>query len=295
MRIQTIKLLKRVALAGLLALALGGVGCAVAGKALTMRSNQRVTRPEDLNAENIAFQSKSGATIKGWRIEGKANPHRGTALLLHGIRASRMDMIGRARFLAREGYTSILFDFQAHGESSGDQITFGHLEGKDVEAAVEYVRSQSPKEKIGVIGVSLGGAAAIVASPRIHVEAMILEMVFSTLEEATANRFAIALGDWSRFMTPLLTRQVEPRLGVGLETFRMVDRVRDIHTPKLFMAGSKDRHTTLEDSKALFEAAAGPKELWIVEGAPHCDLHSFSREEYEKRTLAFFKKHLAGD
>jgi hypothetical protein len=39
-------------------------------------------------------------------------------------------MVGRPRFLHRAGYSALLYDSRAHGESGGDAITFGHLEAK---------------------------------------------------------------------------------------------------------------------------------------------------------------------
>ena len=62
--------------------------------------------------------------------------------------------------------------------------------------------------------------------------------------------------------------------------------------PKLFVAGALDRHTALEESRRLFAAAREPKELWVVEGAAHTDLHAAAREEYERRVLDFFDRNL---
>jgi len=48
-------------------------------------------------------------------------------------------------------------------ESPGERITFGHLEALDAEAAVEFARQRAPSERLAVIGISLGGAAALLA------------------------------------------------------------------------------------------------------------------------------------
>ena len=106
--------------------------------------------PSDLAASAVEFQSQSGATIKGWFIKGKKNA--GAIVLMHGNRGNRLSMVDRARFLSRAGFSVLLFDFQAHGESSGDHITFGYLESKDAQAAIDFLRANAPGEKIGVIG-----------------------------------------------------------------------------------------------------------------------------------------------
>jgi uncharacterized protein len=242
--------------------------------------------PTDLAAENVQFQSRSGANIKGWFIRGQTGA--GAVILMHGNRANRLSMLGRARFLANAGFSVLLFDFQAHGESSGDQITFGYLESNDAQAAVEFMRAKAPGERIGVIGVSMGGAATLLASPPLNVDAMVLEEVYSTLDQAASNRLTSRLGGWSRILTPLLTWQFRMRSGVSVDALQPIQKVGEIAIPKLFIASAQDRHTTLEESQRMFDAAAGPKELWIVEGAGHVDLHALKKEEYERRVLSFF-------
>ena len=52
-------------------------------------------------------------------------------------------MVERASFLRRAGYSTLLIDFQATGETKGDRITFGWKESRDVLAAVEFIRKCS--------------------------------------------------------------------------------------------------------------------------------------------------------
>ena len=196
-------------------------------------------------------------------------------------------MAARAEFLARAGYSVLLFDFQGHGESLGRQITFGFLESRDATAAVNFVREKFPGEKIGVIGVSLGAAAALLAEPPLPVSALVLESSFPTIYQATADRMAIRFGFLGRLVTPLLTCQLKPRLGIGVDDLKPIQHAAKITVPKFFLAGTADRDTTLPESQALFAAAAEPKQLWLIDGARHVDLHAFAGAEYEKRVLDF--------
>ena len=239
----------------------------------------------------VQFDSRSGATIHGWFIPGQKGA--GAIVLMHGVRANRLSMLDRARFLSRAGFSVLLFDFQSHGESTGNQITFGYLESQDAQAAVEFLRTVAQGERIGVIGVSMGGAASLLASPPLDVNAMVLEMVYPTINQAVSNRLSMRLGTWAGIFTPLLTWQLKPRLGVSADALQPIDRVGQIPIPKLFIVGAEDQHTTLEESRQMFSAAAEPKELWVVEGAKHIDLHAEKKEEYQQWVLSFFKKHLA--
>ena len=278
-----------ISLVGILLISL--VGLWVAGSVLSASANQPVgILPSDLGGTQVQFPSASGATLHGWFIPGKKGV--GAIILMHGVRANRLSMLERARFLSHADYSVLLFDFQAHGESAGKHITFGHRESMDARAAVSFMQSNAPGESIGVIGVSLGGAAALLAAPPLEVEAMVLEMVYPTINEAISNRLTMRLGGWASALTPLLSWQLKPRLGVSAEALSPIDRIGRISFPKLLIAGEKDQHTTLEESQRMFEAASEPKELWIVNGAEHVDLYKVSTKEYEQRVGGFFGKYL---
>jgi len=247
--------------------------------------------PSDLHGTAVEFASESGATLHGWLIPGKTGG--GAIVLMHGVRANRLSMTDRARFLARAGYTVLLFDFQAHGESTGTHITFGYLESMDAKSAVRYLRAKAPGERVGVIGVSMGGAATLLSWPPLDVDAMVLEMVYPTINQAIGNRLAMRLGKAGKLMVPLLTWQLKPRLGVSASELRPIDKVGQIDAAKLFIAGSEDKYTPLYESRQLFASARDPKELWIVNGAGHQDLYRLEPQEYERRILEFFSRYLA--
>lgn len=278
----------------LLALAValvGAVGAFKAGSLLMAPAPARVgALPPDLAGESVHIQSASGSLLAGWFLPGRVGA--GAVVLMHGNRGSRASMLGRARFLNRAGHAVLLFDFQASGESPGPSLTFGYLESRDARAAVEYVRVRLPGERVGVVGVSLGGAAALVADPPLDVDALVLEAAYPTIDQAVANRLSMSYGAWATVLGPALTLQLRPRLGFWSDALRPVDRVALVTAPKLFVAGTEDRHTTMAQSRALFEAACEPKELWAVEGAAHVDLHAFARADYERRVGAFLAAHL---
>ncbi len=246
--------------------------------------------PAYLPAENVEFPSGSGALVHGWFVVGE--PGRGAVILMHGIHANRRAMLGRAEFLSRAGYAVLLFDFQGHGETLGTKITFGFLESRDATAAVDFIHHKIPGEKIGVIGVSLGAASALLAEPPLAVDALVLESSFPTIYQATEDRMMERFGFLGRLATPLLTCQLKPRLGIGLNDLKPIEHAQKIFPPKFFIAGATDKLTTIEESKQLFAVAAEPKQSWWVDGAAHVDMHGFARVEYEKRVLEFLEKNL---
>jgi fermentation-respiration switch protein FrsA (DUF1100 family) len=247
--------------------------------------------PSDLKGESVKIRSGSGSELAAWFVPA-AKSNAPTIILMHGVRGCREDMLRRARFFHERGYATLLFDFQAHGESSGEHITFGYLESKDAQAAVDFVRSKTRGVKIGLIGVSMGGAAALLADPPLNVDAMILESVYPSIVQATEDRIVMRLGSVGKIFTPLLTTQLKLRLGISVDQLRPIDGAAKVRAPKFFIAGTEDHQTTLAEAKALFAAAAEPKQFWAVEGAGHVNLHAFAKGEYEHRVLEFFAQTL---
>ena len=244
--------------------------------------------PASLDAEAVAFSSQSGSTIHGWLSRAPAS--RGSVLLLPGVRANRLSMVRRAEFLRQAGYSTLSIDFQATGESEGSAITFGWRERLDVLAAVEHLRTHIPGTPVGVIGVSLGGAATLLATPPLRVDAAVLEAVYPSIERAVVNRLALQVGPWSRVAAPLLLFQLRPRLGVSASDLKPIDHIAQMTCPLLIVGGTADRHTTLDDTRHLFAAARDPRELWLIEGSPHVDFFDFAGDAYRQRILAFFAK-----
>jgi uncharacterized protein len=269
-----------------------GVVVLVASGFLLSRPAPRVIGPPppELAAEAVTIPSASGSSLAGWLIRGEAG--RGAVLLLHGVRADRRMMIGRLRFLRANGYTALGIDFQAHGESPGKAISFGYLEARDAAAAAAFLRNAAPGERIGVIGVSLGGAAALLGSEPLPVEALILESVYPDIDAAIANRLARRLGPGGRWLAPLYTLLMPLVLPMRAEDLRPIDHIGDIRAPLLLMAGTADRHTTLAESRALFERAPEPKRFWLVAGAAHVNLAAYAPEEYRRQVLDFLGEHL---
>jgi alpha-beta hydrolase superfamily lysophospholipase len=260
------------------------------GASLCAPCNHAVGTPWDLAVEPVAFPSKSGAIIHGWLLESKTN--HAVVVLQHGIHGSRKELVERARFLSEAGYAVLMFDFQAHGESIGSHITFGYLESRDSQAAVAFAKARFPGKPLAVIGLSLGAASAALAEPPLDVQALVLEMMYPTVVEAAKDRIAMRLGPPGRLLSPLLTAQLKWRVGCTTDDLRPIVSVGKITVPKLFIAGTEDRDTTLAESKEIFARAAEPKNFVTFEGARHEDLLAFAPDRYTKTILEFLETHL---
>lgn len=280
------------------ALMIGATAGAICALAVVLAAGEYLSKPApailgeapvDLQARVIHFPSPAGA-IAGWLSAGR--PGHGAVLLLHGVRGNRSAMLARARFLHAQGFGVLLVDLPAHGESGGTRMTFGAREKDAVLAALAFLHAQLPGEKIGVIGQSLGAAAMVLAyaappAGAVMPDAVVLESMYPTIEEAVADRLHMRLGRPGTWLAPLLLLQLPLRTGVWPAALRPIAVIGAIRVPVMIISGGADQQTTAAETQRIFDAVQGSKSLWLMEGAGHIDLHEFAAGEYERRVGQF--------
>lgn len=288
-------MMRRLALIAVLLLALSMAALWLIGDRLSRPASGVVGAPPASlqGAQSLRLPTDAGLSVAGWFAPGR--PGAGAVLLMHGLRADRRSMLGRALFLQRQGFAVLLIDLPAHGESGGERIGYGRHEGAGLRAALRFLAERLPRERVGVIGCSLGAATVVLnkrpsSSPALS--AVVLESMYPSIAEAVADRLALHLGAWARPAAPLLLAQLPWRLGISAEQLRPIDHIGALGSPLLLLAGDLDRHTRLSETQRLFAAAAAPKSLWIVPGAAHVDLHAFDAPGYEARVGAFLREQL---
>lgn len=279
---------------GLIVIGIGAVTLFTAayyvGAALVAPVSRKVgPAPHEYEIVETTLESESGSKIATWYMP--AEGAHATIVLLHGVRGDRRSMLKRARLFHDAGYAIVMIDFQAHGESPGQNITIGHLERYDARAAVDFSRRMNPDHRIGVVGVSMGGASALLASP-LKIDALVLESVYPTISEAVHDRVSAQVGPLSYVLTPLLLCQSEPRLGITPDDLRPIEHIDDVECPVLVASGELDRHTTLVETQRMYDAACEPKQMVIFSGAAHIDLLDHDGERYVDQILSFLKAHL---
>lgn len=246
--------------------------------------------------EAVQIPSASGSLLRGWWVAG-TRPGGGAVVLMHGVWESRLRMLQRARMLHAHGFAILLFDLQAHGESPGRHITFGRLEALDAAAAVDFVRRSLPGERVGAVGISLGGAAALLGPEPLNVDALVLESVYPDIDAALANRLRAGLGPvagplFTPLLAPVFNLLLPPILGVRPDELRPIDHIEKVAAPLLVASGTADDRTPLSEARALFDRAPEPKRFWAVQGAAHVDLERYDPDQYWRNILPFLTLYL---
>jgi uncharacterized protein len=242
-------------------------------------------------ASLVEVTSPDGVALKGNFWPGAGNRAPGI-VLLHGLGSSRHQFDGQALAFAAKGYAVLAINMRAHGDSGGDTRSFGWFEARDAHAAFAWLKTKQNGAKIGVVGMSLGGAAALLGPDGpLPADAMVLTVVYPDIRHAIRNRMAKIIG-WplGALAEPLLSYQAPLRFGVWPADLAPVTAIRAVHAPVFIIGGEKDIFTPPDETRSIFAAANNPKTLWIVPGADHNGASGDS--QYQPRVEAFMAAHL---
>jgi uncharacterized protein len=247
--------------------------------------------------EDFLVTAQDGVQLRGWRVR-PAQPNGDWVLLLHGRSQNRLTMIGYADFLLAKGFSVVMMDARAHGESGGTIATYGHLEQYDSRAILDALIASEQVSHVFALGESMGAAVALQSAaidPRI--EGVVAEGAFRNLHEVMFDYAGLRL---SAFLGKTLFRpaaimavheaehqggfrfdEVSPEAAVAIRRFSV-----------LLISGLRDHNIPRRHAEAIYLAAAGPKELWLVPGARHQKALQTAPAEFQQRVLRFFSSPL---
>lgn len=273
-----------------------GLGLAVSwftGSAMVAGEASEVAAPQS-PAGDVQMRSGDGLMLAGTYWPGK-RPNSPAILLLHGVGSSRSSTGDTAAWLARTGYAALTIDFRGHGESSMSERSFGLHESRDAQAAFEWLKQRQKGAPVAIIGNSLGGAAALLGqSGPIPADALVLQAVYPDIRRAIRNRIAARLSIGPAYLLePLLSFQSIPRLGVQPSDLSPLRALRQYQGPVFVIGGANDSSTPPAETRALFAAAPGEKQLWLVAGRGHAAIGQLRDADYRGR-IARFLEHAIG-
>jgi pimeloyl-ACP methyl ester carboxylesterase len=279
---------RRIVWAVLIAAVLILAGAWIAGSILSWPRGSAVAAPAP-PGRVVQLMASDGVAIAGSYWPG-ARPDGPAILLLHGINNNRDRMRAQALWLNGLGYGVLAIDFRGHGESGAAPRSFGLHEARDAAAALAFLRRDAPARRVGLIGISLGGAAALLGDDGpLPVQAMVLHAVYPDLRTAIVNRIARVSGrPLAHLGEPLLSFQSWPRYGVAPSRIAPIEGLRRFRGAVLIVGGTADRDTTPADTEAMLAAAPGPRSLWLIDGADHLATSIVWNDEYRRRLRAFF-------
>lgn len=246
--------------------------------------------------EDVRFPARGdGVQIAGWYI-----PREGASaavVLVHGKDSSRAtEFKGRfaelARGLHERGLAVLMIDMRGHGASGDARFAFGITERNDVLGAADWLQARGfGPGRVGVLGVSMGAAAAIgAASEDPAIGALVADCSYAEIYPLMQQHWGEASGLPDAFLpsTLFVGRFI---VGHDLTQARPADEIGDVAAPTLIIHGAADAFTPVANGRQL--AAAAPQaEYWEVPGAGHAGSYLADPAGYAERVAAFFERSL---
>ena len=282
-------------LAGVLAVAALGVTVSVVAPSVLATN---VPRPQlgetpaerGLDADSATLTTSDGVDLAAWYVPSG----NGAAVVLrHGAGSTRSDVLDEAVVLARHGYGVLMTDAGGHGESCGRAMDFGWNGDVEVAAAIEFLESEMGIERIGLVGMSMGGEEVLgAAGAQPQVAAVVAEGATARraadkawLSDVYGVRGALQeqLERVQDGLTDLLTEADPPTV--------LRDAVRRSDAAVLLITAG----AVPDEAHAAARIASGAPdrvEIWSVPGADHIDGLATDPDGWEQRVIGILDANL---
>jgi fermentation-respiration switch protein FrsA (DUF1100 family) len=161
-------------------------------------------------------------------------------------------------------------------------------------AVLAFTRRRVKDARVGLLGYSMGAVVSLLAAAgEPSVEALVLDSTFSDLRALVKERLRHTLMIPGAIFMPGIALLVRWRAGWSLSDCNPLGVLNALEPrPLFFIHGGADAVTPVHHSKRLYDAYRGPREIWIVQGAPHTAAYFDDRNLYVERVAGFFARHL---
>jgi uncharacterized protein len=248
--------------------------------------------------ENVEITAGDGVSLNGWYLRPRHANGRGV-LLLHGVQDNREGVAGFAPMLLDRGYSVLLPDSRAHGESGGELATYGLRESDDIHRWVNWLYGRKQSKCVYGFGESMG-AALVLNSLTVEDRfcAVVAESPFSSFRAVGYERAALYLRAPLWVGRTLLRLPVELgltyakiRYGLDFDTDSPADAVGHSSTPVLLIHGTKDINILPHHSELIVTRYPSHAVLWEVPGATHCGASTVAPQMFWTKVLKWFNTH----
>ena len=203
---------------------------------------------------------------------------KGTIICLHGLHLDKtIFATSWGPILAVHGYRVILVDLRGHGKSTGEYITYGRVESRDISQVIDYMElNDLLKGELIVMGASYGAITALqTAAIDNRIDAVIAMEPCTSLKQAAPEFAKESFGYLALLLGKKGICKIIDQAGkiadFDPDRNTPMEAVEKISIPILFIHGKNDKHVLLRHSQELHDAAKCSK-LEIIEGKDHISL-----------------------
>ena len=242
--------------------------------------------------EEVDLVTADGISFGAWFFRQPGSPQ--VVVVSGGHKGRRSDLLGIATALWRKGFNVVVYSYRGYAGSDRAPITMGVREVYELQAAIAFARGRVKEARIGLLGYSMGAVVSLLgAAGEPGIEALVLDSPFSDLAlllQENIRRSALVPGGPFIWLAGLWLRW---RAGARIADASPITVLSALEPrPLFFIHGSADAITAVHHSRRLYDAYRGPREIWIVQGAPHTGAYFADRSLYVERVAGFFGRHL---
>lgn len=250
------------------------------------------------NYETVSFPAADdpNLTLKAWYFPPSPEKDGATIIYVHGFQAERSWLLSQARFMIDEGYGALMLDLRNNGESDGDTTYFGEKEWRDVEGAVNFLKTRPEvnTDKLGIMGRSMGGGVVIRAQAELQTfKFVIAQSTFTSVPDLVNDVVPLSTGLPSFPFGAMIVFFAEQQTGIDINAVNSVNELQRFNnTPILIMHGTEDDWIPYAQGQTLYEAAKEPKQFYPIEGAKHFPVLDADPEGIKQVLLEFVDQYL---
>jgi fermentation-respiration switch protein FrsA (DUF1100 family) len=164
----------------------------------------------------------------------------------------------------------------------------------ELQAVLAFVRQRVKGARIGLLGYSMGAVVSLLGGAgEPSIEAFVLDSPFSDLRRLLNENLTRMLKLPGDLVSGPVDLWFRLRSGKSMAESSPITILSALEPrPLFFIHGGADPVTGVHHSRLLYDNYRGPREIWIVQGAPHTGAYFADRELYVERIAAFFGRHL---
>lgn len=240
--------------------------------------------------EDVYQQSKDGLKLHGKYFPGREEGK--VVICFHGYTSHGMsDYIALSDYYLKHGYSMLLVDERAHGESEGEYIGFGCLDRLDALRWIDWIINKCGTDvQILLHGTSMGGSTVLMASGLklpAQVKGIISDCAFTSPKHVFTNVLHKMYHIPAFPMMQIVDYVNKKKAGYGLDECNAAREVQKAEVPILFIHGDADTFVPCYMCDEIYENCASPKKKLIVAGASHAESYYKDTQAYENALNEF--------
>jgi hypothetical protein len=248
---------------------------------------------DDATLSEASISAKDGTPLHAWALQ--PNEWNGNSVIvLHGLKDNRLGMMDYADMLLVHGYSVLIPDARAHGESGGTVASYGFLESDDIRGWLNWMTANQHPHCVYGFGESMGAAQLLQTLPVApQLCAVAVECPFSNYRETAYDRMGQPFHLGRTILRPVMESAflyARLRYGLDMEKVSPEDDVAASNVPVLLIHGESDTNIPLRHSLRIVERRKDVV-LWKVPDTGHSNAIDTSSEELQTRLISWFEQH----